>query len=170
MNLVSQCVVSQWTACVCVILHGSPDMNLCCVTVCCESVNCLCLLHLALVTWLHLCCVTVCWVSELLMFASSCINFHNCTYLLVISCGRAFAYGVMGRWIDPSCWNNWAISCVPASAPQLVLTKPVVCTILSGMVCIKHPLLLIGKSSPWKGGSGFPLSLSKRSLTISNAI
>ena len=34
-----------------------------------------------------------------------------------------------------------------------------------GMVHIKEPLLLIGKSSPC-GGSGFPLSLSEWSLTI----
>ena len=39
------------------------------------------------------------------------------------------------------------------------LTKAVVCAILSGMVHIKEPLLLIGKSSPC-GDSGFPLSLS----------
>ena len=34
-----------------------------------------------------------------------------------------------------------------------------------GMVHIKEPLLLIGKSSPC-GGSGFPLSLSDWSFTI----
>ena len=34
-----------------------------------------------------------------------------------------------------------------------------------GMVHIKEPLLLIGKSSPC-GGSGFPLSLSEWSFTI----
>ena len=34
-----------------------------------------------------------------------------------------------------------------------------------GMVHIKEPLLLIGKSSPC-GGSGFPLSLSEWSLTV----
>ena len=45
------------------------------------------------------------------------------------------------------------------------VTKAVVCAILSGMVHIKEPLLLIGKSSPY-GGSGFPLSLSEWSFTI----
>ena len=45
------------------------------------------------------------------------------------------------------------------------VTKAVVCAILSGMVHIKEPLLLIGKSSPC-GGSGFPLSLSEWSFTI----
>ena len=38
---------------------------------------------------------------------------------------------------------------VPASASTTGVTKAVVCDILSvGMVCIKEPLLLIGKSSP----------------------
>ena len=39
------------------------------------------------------------------------------------------------------------------------------CYPVSGMVHIKEPLLLIGKSSPC-GGSGFPLSLSEWSFTI----
>ena len=39
------------------------------------------------------------------------------------------------------------------------------CYPVSGMVHIKEPLLLIGKSSLF-GGSGFPFSLSEWSLTI----
>ena len=39
------------------------------------------------------------------------------------------------------------------------------CHPVCGMMHIKEPLLLIGKSSPC-GGSGFPLSLSKWSFTI----
>ena len=39
------------------------------------------------------------------------------------------------------------------------------CCPVCGMVNIKEPLLLIGKTSPC-GGSGFPLSLSERSFTI----
>ena len=39
------------------------------------------------------------------------------------------------------------------------------CYPVCGMVHIKEPLLLIGKSSPC-GGSGFPFSLSEWSLTI----
>ena len=39
------------------------------------------------------------------------------------------------------------------------------CYRVCGMVHIKEPLLLIGKSSPC-GGSGFPLSLSEWSFTI----
>ena len=45
------------------------------------------------------------------------------------------------------------------------VTKAVVCAILSGIVHIKEPLLLIGKSSLC-GCSGFPFSLSEWSLTI----
>ena len=45
------------------------------------------------------------------------------------------------------------------------VTKAVVCAILSGMVHIKEPLLLIGKSSLC-GSSGFSLSLSVWYLTI----
>ena len=40
-----------------------------------------------------------------------------------------------------------------------------VCYPVCGMMHIKEPLLLIGKSSPC-GGSGFPLSLSEWSFTI----
>ena len=51
------------------------------------------------------------------------------------------------------------------------VTKAVrgVCYPVCGMVYIKEPLLLIGKSSLC-GGSGFPFSLSEWSLTMSDAI
>ena len=39
------------------------------------------------------------------------------------------------------------------------------CYLVCGMMHIKEPLLLIGKSSPC-GGKGFPLSLSEWSFTI----
>ena len=72
---------------------------------------------------------------------------------------RAFAHGAMGRRIDPS-WGelielflDWCDKCRGMCYP--------VC----GMVHIKEPLLLIGKSSLC-GGSGFPFSLSEWSLTI----
>ena len=41
-------------------------------------------------------------------------------------------------------------------------TKAVVCTVYSvcGMVYVKHPLLLNGKSSPSSGGNGFPVAVS----------
>ena len=71
---------------------------------------------------------------------------------------RAFAHGAMDRRIDPSCGEPIELFLVPASAPRLVYP---VC----GMVYIKEPLLLMGKSSLC-GGSGFPFSLSEWSLTI----
>ena len=71
---------------------------------------------------------------------------------------RAFTHGAMGRWIDPS-WGK---------PIELFLIQPVLhdscnkgcgtCYLVCGMVHIKEPLLLIGKSNPC-GGSGFHLSL-----------
>ena len=75
---------------------------------------------------------------------------------------RAFAYSALGRRIDPS-WDG-AIS-RSSHCSMTGVTKAVVCAILSGMVHIKEPLLLIGKSSPC-GGSRFPLPLSEWSFTI----
>ena len=76
---------------------------------------------------------------------------------------RAFAHGAMGRRIDPlnplsyfsfqPVLHNW---CNKGCG---------MCYPVCGMVHIKDPLLLIGKSSPC-GGSGFPLSLSEWSSTI----
>ena len=78
---------------------------------------------------------------------------------------RAFAHGAMGRRIDPS-WGG---------PIELFLVPPVLhdwcnkgCGMhypVCGMVHIKEPLLLIGKSSLC-GGSGLPFSLSEWSLTI----
>ena len=45
------------------------------------------------------------------------------------------------------------------------VTKAMVCVILSGMMHMKEPLLLIGKSRPC-GGSEFLLSLSEWSFII----
>ena len=56
---------------------------------------------------------------------------------------RAFAHGVMGLRIDPSWWSKGCGVSYP----------------VYGIVHIKEPLLLIGKSSLC-GSSGFPLSLS----------
>ena len=48
------------------------------------------------------------------------------------------------------------------------LTKAVVCTMLSGMVHIKEPLLLISRSSTC-GGNGFPLVQSELFFTMLSA-
>ena len=74
---------------------------------------------------------------------------------------RAFTHSAMGRRIDSSLsyfsfqpvLRDWFNKCRALCYP--------VC----GMVHIKEPMLLIGKSSPC-GGSGFPLSLSEWSFTI----
>ena len=69
---------------------------------------------------------------------------------------RAFAHGAMGRRIDPS-WGG-----------PIELYRGM-CYSVCGMVHIKEPLLLIGKSSLC-GSSGFPLSLTECSLTMYDAI
>ena len=78
---------------------------------------------------------------------------------------RAFAHGAMGHRIDPS-WGG------PLSYFwfQLVLHNWCnkgcgMCYPVCGMVHIKEPLLLIGKSSLC-GSSRFPFSLSEWSFTI----
>ena len=54
---------------------------------------------------------------------------------------------------------------VPGSAPRYRDKGRGMCYPICGMLHIKEPLLIIGKSSPY-GGSGFPLSLSEWSFTI----
>ena len=66
----------------------------------------------------------------------------------------------MVRWVVGSILHGGPIDLylVPASVPQpwYVLSG-------TGIMHIKEPLLLIGKSSPF-GGCGFPLSLSEWSF------
>ena len=71
---------------------------------------------------------------------------------------RAFAHGAMGRRIDPS-WGE------PIELHDWYNKGRGMCYPVCGMVHIKEPLLLIGKSSPC-GVSGFHLSLSEWSFTI----
>ena len=66
---------------------------------------------------------------------------------------RAFAHSAMGRRIDPSCGE-------PIVLHDWCKKGRGMCYLVCGMVHIKEPLLLIGKSSLC-GGSGFPLSLSE---------
>ena len=56
----------------------------------------------------------------------------------------------------------------PASSPQLVEQNRGTCYPVYGMVHINN--LLIGKRSPSSDCSGFPLSLSEWSFTMSDAI
>ena len=79
---------------------------------------------------------------------------------------RAFAHGAMGRRIDPSLGGPIELFLVPHPVLHDWCNKGHgMCYPVCGMVHIKEPLLLIGKSSPC-GGSGFHLSLSERSFTI----
>ena len=71
-----------------------------------------------------------------------------------------FAHGAMGRQIDPLSFFTFLPVLHDWCNKGCGMCYPV-----CGMVHIKEPLLLIGKSSPC-GGSGFPLSLSEWSLTI----
>ena len=73
---------------------------------------------------------------------------------------RVFAHGAMVRRIDPSWGGPIELFLIPASAPRRGMNYPV-----CGMMHIKEPLLLIGKSSLC-GGSGFPLSQSEWSFTV----
>ena len=73
---------------------------------------------------------------------------------------RVFAHGAMGRRIDPSWGGPIELFLVPASAPRWYNKGCCMCYPVFGMVHIKEPFQLIGKSSPC-GGSGFSLSLSE---------
>ena len=95
------------------------------------------------------------------------IRIMSCT-VIVARCSsvvRAFAHGAMGGWINPSWSGPIELFLVPASASQWYNKVRGMCNPVCGIVHIKEPLLLIGKSSPC-GFSGFPLSLSEWSFTI----
>ena len=59
----------------------------------------------------------------------------------------------------------WVVGSIPHDRPisrsrqcsKIHITKAVICYPVYGMMHIKDILLLIGKSSPCSGGSGFPL-------------
>ena len=72
---------------------------------------------------------------------------------------RAFAHGAMGRRIDPSWGGLIELFLVPVIHNWCNKSRGM-CYPVCGMVHIKEPLLLIGKSSLC-GGSRFPLSLSE---------
>ena len=73
----------------------------------------------------------------------------------------AFAHGAMSCWSDPSLGGPNELFLHDWCNKGCGMCNPV-----CGMVHIKEPLLLIGKSSPC-GGSGFPLSLSVWYFAIS---
>ena len=53
---------------------------------------------------------------------------------------------MMGHQIDPPWWNHCTMFCFSQCSTAGV-TKAMVCTVLSGMVHMKDPLLLIERSS-----------------------
>ena len=78
---------------------------------------------------------------------------------------RALAHGAMGRRIHPSLGGPIELFFVPAMLHDWCIKGRGMSYPVCGMVHVKEPLLLIGKSSLC-GSSGFPLSLSEWSFTI----
>ena len=96
--------------------------------------------------------------SILDVFHTSSSNSYSCTWYLnlnklLLNCsnGRAFTHGVIGFQIDSS-FSYFSFQPLCYSA--------------SGMVHLKDLLLLIGKNSPYSGGSGFLLLHFEWSFTI----
>ena len=77
----------------------------------------------------------------------------------------AFAHDAMGCRIDPSWGGPLRYFSFQPVLHDWCNKGRGMCYPLCGIVHIKEPLLLIGKSSIC-GGSRFPFSLSERSLTI----
>ena len=78
---------------------------------------------------------------------------------------RAFAHGAMGRRIDPPWVDPLSYFSFQPVLHDWCIKGRGMCYPVYGIVHIKGPLLLIGKSSLC-GGSGFPLSLSEWSDAI----
>ena len=78
---------------------------------------------------------------------------------------RVFTHVARGRRIDPSWWTHRAISRSSQRSTTGLTKGSGMCYPVCGMMHVKEPLLIIGKSSLC-GGSGFPLSLSEWSFTI----
>ena len=74
----------------------------------------------------------------------------------------------MVRWVVGSILHGGLIELfhVPASAMTGIAKGSGICYSVSGIVHLKDRLLLIEKSSPCNGGSGFRISLSEWSFTI----
>ena len=78
---------------------------------------------------------------------------------------RAFDHGAIGRRIDPPWGGPTELFLVPAMLHDCCNKGRGMYYPIFGMMHIKEPLLVIGKSSLC-GGSGFPLSLSEWPFTI----
>ena len=80
-------------------------------------------------------------------FLSICQSSYTFRGARCSSVVRALAHGAMGRRFDPSCWTHWAISRVKPVLLDLCNKARSMCYPVCGMMHIKEPLLLIGKSS-----------------------
>ena len=78
---------------------------------------------------------------------------------------RVFAHGAMGHWIYPLWGGPTELFLIPASAHDWCNKGYGLYYSVCGMMHIKEPLLLIGKSSLC-GSSEFPLVLSEWSFNI----
>ena len=83
----------------------------------------------------------------------SCYKGARCSSVV-----RAFAHGAMGRRIDPSGVDPMSYFLFQLMLHEWCNKGRGMCYPVCGMVHIKEPLLLIGKSSPY-GGTGFPLAI-----------
>ena len=116
-------------------------------------------------------CVRTCMHCFFMMYILHCSNIYVAVYSVFISgAGRSSEVerSLMVRWVVGSILHG--VDPLSYFSFQPVLHDWYnkgrgMCYPVCGMVHIKEPLLLIGKSSPC-GGSGFPLSLSEWSLTI----
>ena len=86
------------------------------------------------------------------------------------------AHGVMGRHIDPSWWTIILFSLQPVLHNGCNKGRGM-CYPVCGMVHIKEPLLLIGKSSPFSADSSFlsrylngPLPYVRRHITVNKNV
>ena len=105
--------------------------------------------------------VSLCFISSQSDILITICNIHKCYLTFVIRKLTNF----ISVSICAKRTNTFVIILDPFSYSSF---QPVLhdwCYPVCGMVHIKEPLLLIGKSSPC-GGSGFPLSLSEWSFTI----
>ena len=78
---------------------------------------------------------------------------------------RAFAHGAMGRRVESLMVDPLSYFSFHPVLHDWCNKGRGMCYPVYGMMHIKEPLLLIGKSSPC-GGKGFPLLLSEWSFTI----
>ena len=140
-------IVQYVDQCISSVLQGITDHH--CFSSCLQ-------VHFMLLIWNHFKYFSTWYYSQL-------INVHCSLYI-----------GLRGKsvrsWCDGSSDRSFMVDTLSYLSFQPVLHHWCnkgrgMCYSVCGMMHIKEPLLLIGKSSPC-GSSGFPLSLSEWSFTI----